>query len=143
MLILTPSIITSIGSDGYGLWLLILSLMAFFNIIELGFPAAVQRFVTLYLEKGDKETANVFLTTSLLLFLSLGTVSALSAICVFNYPLLLGLGNDYQDTLMQVALIFALKIVMDFSMNPVHAIYSAHLRAVSYTHLTLPTKRIV
>ncbi len=128
MLILTPSIITSIGSDGYGLWLLILSLMAFFNIIELGFPAAVQRFVTLYLEKGDKETANVFLTTSLLLFLSLGTVSALSAICVFNYPLLLGLGNDYQDTLMQVALIFALKIVMDFSMNPVHAIYSAHLR---------------
>ncbi len=128
MLILTPSIITSIGSDGYGLWLLILSVMAFFNIIELGFPAAVQRFVTLHLEKGDKDTANAFLTTSLLLFLSLGTVSALSAICVFNYPHVLGLENDYQDTLMQVALIFALKIVMDFSMNPIHAIYSAHLR---------------
>lgn len=128
MLILTPSIIESIGSEGYGLWLLILSVLAFFNIIELGFPAAVQRFVTLYLEKGDRDTANLYLTTSLFLFLSLGVLSACTALLVFQFPHLLGLEADMDQLLIQVAAIFAVKIVVDFSMNPIHAIYAAHLR---------------
>lgn len=128
MLILTPSIIESIGSEGYGLWLLILSVLAFFNIIELGFPAAVQRFVTLYLEKGDRDTANLYLTTSLFLFLSLGVLSACAALLVFQFPHLLGLEADMDQLLIKVAAIFAVKIVVDFSMNPIHAIYAAHLR---------------
>ncbi|MCZ8529765.1 oligosaccharide flippase family protein [Alteromonas sp. PRIM-21] len=128
MLILTPSIIESIGNEGYGLWLLILSVLAFFNIIELGFPAAVQRFVTLYLEKGDRDTANLYLTTSLFLFLSLGVISAFVALLVFQFPHLLGLEADMDQLLTKVAAIFAVKIVVDFSMNPINAIYAAHLR---------------
>ncbi|AMJ95295.1 polysaccharide biosynthesis C-terminal domain-containing protein [Alteromonas stellipolaris] len=128
MLILTPSIITSIGSDGYGLWLLILSVLAFFNIIELGFPAAVQRFVTLYLEKDDKESANRFLTVSLLLFTALGLISSSLAFLMFNTPELLGLDNSMKSLLINVALVFVFKIVMDFAMNPINAIYAAYLR---------------
>jgi O-antigen/teichoic acid export membrane protein len=128
MLILTPSIIQSIGSDGYGLWLLILSVLAFFNIIELGFPAAVQRFVTLHLENDDKTSANRFLTVSLLLFAALGLISSSLAYLMFNTPALLGLDESMESLLINVALVFIFKIVMDFAMNPINAIYAAYLR---------------
>lgn len=146
MLILTPSIIESIGSDGYGLWLLILSVLAFFNIIELGFPAAVQRFVTLYLEKSDRETANLYLTTSLFLFLFLGVLSASVALIVFQFPQFLGLEPSLDDLLLKVAIIFAIKIIVDFTMNPIHAIYSAHLRVdidAALTSLNVVVKSIL
>ena len=60
-LLLTPYFINVLGANGYGFWLLILSIIGWFNIIELGFPSAVQRHTILALEKDDPIEVNTCL----------------------------------------------------------------------------------
>ena len=50
-LVLTPYLIHHLGDEHYGLWILILSALGWFNFIDLGFAYAIQRNIVLALEK--------------------------------------------------------------------------------------------
>jgi O-antigen/teichoic acid export membrane protein len=133
-LLLTPFLINNLGLDGYGFWLLALSILGWFNVIDLGFPAAVQRNIILALELNDERKLNVVFATSMVLFTLLGAISAFSLIGISNFAI--SLFGSESESLSIVLTIFALKVFLDFFMNSFHGFYSAFLRYDIDSNLT-------
>jgi len=127
-LLLTPFFIKTLGNSDYGLWLLTLSILGWFNVIDLGFPAAVQRHITIALEKKDNLQINIIFSTSIILFGSLGLISALGLLSLARFPDIIGVEQNNAATLSTVIMILTLKILWDFLMNAFHGFFSGMLR---------------
>jgi len=127
-LLLTPYFINVLGANGYGFWLLILSIIGWFNVIELGFPSAVQRHTILALETKDPKKVNTVFSTGILLFGGLGIVAAffLMIVGVFSHEIF---GSMVDSSALKMALfVLSAKILMDFLMNPFHGFITSFLR---------------
>jgi len=127
-LLLTPYFIDTLGKADYGLWLLTLSILGWFNVIDLGFPAAVQRSITIALEKVDDKQVNTVFSTSIVLFGSLGLFSAGSLLIIANYPSLFGVEGDSMTPFTYALMILAIKVVWDFLMNAFNGFFAGMLR---------------
>jgi len=133
-LLLTPFLINNLGVDGYGFWLLVLSILGWFNVIDLGFPAAIQRHIIFALEAKDDDKLKVVFATSVVLFSFLGATSAFLLIGISNFAIsIFGSENESLSTLLTI---FALKVFLDFFMNSFHGFYSAFLRYDIDSNLT-------
>ncbi len=55
---LSPFIVRKLGSEGYGVWTLVNSLVAYMWLLDLGLRGAVTRFVSRYHAQGDHESAS-------------------------------------------------------------------------------------
>ncbi|ARD44553.1 oligosaccharide flippase family protein [Colwellia sp. PAMC 21821] len=126
--LLTPFFINELGSTHYGLWLLILSILGWFNVVDLGFPQAVQRQIVQALELNDKKRVNVIFSTSMVLFTVLGGFSVLALIGLTSVPAIFGVEGIDQITLIDILLVLSVKVLWGFMMNPFHGIFSGMLR---------------
>ncbi|TKB46629.1 oligosaccharide flippase family protein [Thalassotalea mangrovi] len=127
-LLMTPFFIHHLGEEGYGLWIIILSVLTWFNVVNLGFPSAVQRHITLALEAGDEEQVNRVFSTSIVLFLGLGIIAATGLLTLAQFPSWLGISGPMEVTLSYCFLFLSLKILWGFLMNCLHGFYVAVLR---------------
>jgi O-antigen/teichoic acid export membrane protein len=127
-LLLTPYLISELGSSNYGLWILILSIMGWFNVIDLGFPQAVQRQIIQALELKDNHRVNVIFSTGLLLFALLGLFSVVILMALTQVPAIFGVYGPDQITLVHILLVLSIKIFWGFLMNPFHGFFSGLLR---------------
>lgn len=127
-LMLTPYLISILGDKDYGLWILILSVLGWFNVIDLGFPSAVQRHITLALAKKDNEAVNIVFSTSIALFGLLGLFAASCLLVVIQFPNVLGIDEADGITFTLALSVLAIKIVWDFVMNAFHGFFSGLLR---------------
>lgn len=64
-LVLSPYVIRKLGADGYGLWTLLFSFIAYYNIADLGFRSALIYYAAHFRAKGDWESVNVTINTIL------------------------------------------------------------------------------
>ena len=127
-LLLTPYLISVLGTNDYGLWVLVLSIMGWFNVVDLGFPQAVQRQIIQALELKDNHRVNVVFSTSLVLFAVLGGGSVLTLIGLAQVPAIFGVTGPDQLTLVQILLVLSVKVFWGFLMNPFHGFFSGLLR---------------
>ncbi|MBA6265144.1 oligosaccharide flippase family protein [Colwellia sp. Bg11-12] len=127
-LMLTPYLISVLGTSDYGLWLLVLSIMGWFNVVDLGFPQAVQRQIIQALEIKDNHRVNVVFSTGLVLFAILGFLSVLALISLTQVPAIFGITGPDQLTLVQILLVLSVKVFWGFLMNPFHGFFSGLLR---------------
>jgi O-antigen/teichoic acid export membrane protein len=127
-LLMTPFFISTLGTNDYGLWLLTLSILGWFNIVDLGFPAAVQRHITIALEKKNSIEINTVFSTSIALFGSLGGLSALGLLILAQYPTFLGVNEASTLTFTTALMMLALKVIWDFLMNAFNGFFAGMLR---------------
>lgn len=78
---LSPFIVHSLGTTGYGLWTLVLSLTGYFGLLDLGIRSSVGRFVARYVALNDYEKTNRIVSTAFGILLT-GGLLALVASCV-------------------------------------------------------------
>ncbi|TWX67632.1 oligosaccharide flippase family protein [Colwellia sp. C1TZA3] len=126
--LLTPFFINELGSTHYGLWLLVLSILGWFNVVDLGFPQAIQRQIVQALELNDKKRVNVIFSTGLVLFTVLGGFSVLTLVGLTTVPAIFGVEGLDQITLVDILLILSVKVLWGFMMNPFHGFFSGMLR---------------
>ena len=60
VLLLTPYFISILGDDNYGLWILILSVISWFNFVDMGFSATIQRKIAIAIENNNLNKINRF-----------------------------------------------------------------------------------
>jgi len=127
-LLLTPYLISVLGSNDYGLWVLVLSILGWFNVVDLGFPQAVQRQIIQALELDDKNRVNVVFSTGVVLFAFLGACSVVILVGLTQVPAIFGVTGPDQLTLVQILLVLSVKVFWGFLMNPFHGFFSGLLR---------------
>src|ERR1035441_10517235 len=72
--VLTPIIVSHLGSTNYGLWALVASFVAYGNLADLGIASAIVKYVAEYRAHGDSKTASELVATALLLYCGLGVL---------------------------------------------------------------------
>src|SRR5260221_3385118 len=72
-LLLSPYMIRKLGSEAYGLWALVFSLVEYFWVLDAGLRSAVVNFVARDLERGARDSIRATMTTALAVY---------SAVCV-------------------------------------------------------------
>jgi len=70
--LLTPFVIKHLGKTGYGIWTLIISIIGYYGILDLGVSSAITRYVARYTAKKDNGALNETINTSLAIFFFLG-----------------------------------------------------------------------
>lgn len=136
-LALTPYLIKHLDDENYGLWLLIMSTLGWFNFIDLGFSAAVKREIAFALEKKNMQRINVVFSVSVVLFGSLGLVAASGIIGIALFPEVIGVSQDKQEIASVALGLLALKVLFDFIMNSFHGFFAAYIRMDIDANLSL------
>jgi O-antigen/teichoic acid export membrane protein len=127
-LLLTPFLIATLGNESYGLWLLILSMLGWFNIIHLGFPSAVQRHITWALESKSTSGLNRIFSTSILLFLALGVIAIVGLFSLAVNPLILGISTANSEVFTLSLSLLCIKVLWDFVMCSFNGFFACLLR---------------
>ena len=78
-----PFLVSSLGSETYGLWIFVSSIFAFYSLLNFGMSNGMSRYLIRAIHSGDDEDINVTLSTSLFLILCISCFSILVSIGVF------------------------------------------------------------
>jgi len=76
-LVLTPYVIRKLGSEGYGIWTILFSLISYYGLLDLGMRSSVVYYSAHYRARGETENINQVISTigfyySLLSFVIIG-----------------------------------------------------------------------
>lgn len=74
MFFLSPFVVHSLGKVEYGIWSLLTVFTGYMGVLDLGVRASTGRYVILYLGKGDHESLDQTVRTSLGLYTGLGVL---------------------------------------------------------------------
>ncbi len=77
---ITPYIIAQLGKSSYGIWVLVISLVGYASILDLGLHSATIRFIAYYSGKNDSNALCQVINTSITLFSIIGLVIILIAL---------------------------------------------------------------
>ena len=78
-LFLSPFVVKSLGTSGFGVWVIVTSLTGSLNFLDLGVRSAVIRFVAREHARGDHTAASRFVATARLLLLGAGALVLLAS----------------------------------------------------------------
>jgi O-antigen/teichoic acid export membrane protein len=81
-LLLSPYIARKLGSERYGIWALVFSLVEYLWFFDLGFNTSVTQFVAKYRARNEPDQINRVINTGLLYFCAVAIVFALATLLV-------------------------------------------------------------
>lgn len=86
-LLLTPFVLHQLGQARYGIWVLSLSIIGYYGLLDLGLSAGVNQYLMRFLAARDYEKASECMSTAVALLSTLGIVcAALSVGAAFIAP---------------------------------------------------------
>ncbi|HUK35335.1 MAG TPA: polysaccharide biosynthesis C-terminal domain-containing protein [Vicinamibacterales bacterium] len=126
---LMPYTIRHLGTSEYGLWMLVASMTAYFNLLDLGYGSGLVRHVADADARGDTTLVNQILSTFVVVYLALGVFVGLAAavlvLWVPRFPRLL----PSQVPLAQYILaVIGVRIALGFPMTIFGAVTTARQR---------------
>jgi O-antigen/teichoic acid export membrane protein len=83
--ILSPYIIHKLGVEGYGIWVLVFTLVEFFCLADLGFRSAVVKFSAHYLATEEEGKVNEVINSGLVYFASMACLVAAAAVVLAQH----------------------------------------------------------
>ncbi len=127
-IVLTPFIISKIGIESYGLWLLATSIGNWGMLINRGLTAAIQR------EYGDAVSNNnhsqiTFIYSNaivMLFFMGLLPLTTISSLALF--PEWFNIGQSYFYVFSIILILLAFQLFIRFMMNCVYGLFSNNIR---------------
>ncbi len=81
-ILLTPYIVRKLGSEQYGIWALVFSLLEYLWFFDLGFNTAVTKFMAHYRALDEPEGVNRVINTGLLYFCIVSSLFAVATVLV-------------------------------------------------------------
>ncbi len=129
--ILTPYIIRLLGTAQYGIWVLIISIIGYYGLLDMGIMSAIMRYVARYVGQKNYNAVNQTISTALTMFCLIGVVVALASMIIAG-PLARFFNVETQDmnSFRQVFLLLGLTAGLMFPSNVLIAIILAHERFV-------------
>lgn len=80
--LVTPLLIEKLRADKYGVWVLIISIVGYSGLLDLGITAASMRYLARYAGKKDYEKLNETINSSLIIFCLVGLIVVIASLFV-------------------------------------------------------------
>lgn len=127
---LTPFIISSLGVDEYGLFMLSNTIIAWLALSDLGLGATMSRYITIFQENRESEKQKYFLGQAVVLFTMISIVTgAIGIICYTELDNIFpNLSPDQSETLHVLFLLTLGNMVFAFPVQPFSYIPGAYLK---------------
>lgn len=127
---LMPFTIHHLGKAQYGLWMLVTSMTAYLQLLDLGYGNGLVRQVTHADARGDEEGMNAALSTFLVVYLGIGALAlgAVAVLALTALPRFPNLSPDQVWTAQVVLLIVGVRVAIAFPMSVFGAVTTARQR---------------
>ena len=131
-LFLTPYIISHLGKTGYGIWILISSIIGYYGILDLGVTSAITRYVARYAGQKDYKSLSKTVSTSLIMFCVIGFIVMVASFALAG-PMssFFNVSTDQVEKFRQTVWLLGLAAGLGFPGNLFGAVIKAHERFVA------------
>lgn len=128
-LLMMPFLISALGNDQYGLWIVIGSIVGTYYLLDLGFNQAVTRYVSQFIHQHDYAAANKIINTSVVVYSLLGIVVLVASVIAAFYGAESLMKNSENLNIAQVILIVSgLSLACEFPSKAFTGIIGAYMR---------------
>ncbi len=130
--LLTPFIISSLGVEEYGLFMLSGSVIAWLALTDLGLGATVSKYVVTYRARGEQEQQAHFLGQSMMLFCLIALVTlAAGVVCFFHLDALFPKLNEDQHEILEILFLLTLgNMILAIPLRPLGCVPGAYQKFV-------------
>ena len=80
-----PFFIRTLGKERYGIWILIASIFAYRNTLNLGLNSAINRYIPVFLAKNDRDSVQKVVSVSMLYLYSTSIILAALTLVAYRY----------------------------------------------------------
>lgn len=123
MFIMSPVIVRSLGNRDYGVWEIIMSVVGYMGLLDLGVGPALLRYVAVAHGREDRHQMQQIISSALVFFIIIGAVAVAGLVTLSFYPNLLVWKEQVNaDYLVTVILLFAANATLLFPLNVLTAI---------------------
>lgn len=123
-----PFMISRLGNEMYGLWVLAGSFSAAYGLLDLGLSVTTSRFIAVALARGNLEQANRYVSTSFFLFCLMGGLVVLAAGGVASFASLFVRVPAQATSLTYLIIIIGFEFGISFPMRSLIGAVNAKLR---------------
>ena len=126
---LTSYIIGELGKTGFGIWVLISSIIGYYGILDLGIESAISRYVARYAASKEYDKLNLAINTSLVLFTLIGFVIIVASFWLG--PVLVSFFDvavQDEESFKELVIILGFSVGLSFPGNLFGAVIKAHER---------------
>jgi O-antigen/teichoic acid export membrane protein len=127
-ILLTPFIVNKLGIEAYGLWILILSIMSWNEIIDMGITSAIQRSYGGAISNREDDKINLIFSNAIMLLACLGLLPFTVFIILASFPAGMGITENLYTEYSIVMVALAFQMYLRFLMNSVHGLFAGILR---------------
>lgn len=121
--LLTPAILHAVGPVAYGLWALVMSLVSYGFLLDLGVSATLTKYVAEHVSRGELERAQGYVATAVRLQAMLGVVAFLLALVLAALlPLVLRIDADLRRELPILIAIMGATVGLSLASSPLTAV---------------------
>ncbi len=136
-IVLTPFVVGQIGRADYGLVVIISSFLAFLQMVQIGTPQALTRFIPQALENGDKDSLCSTMSTGFAMLCCGGALVAVGALAAIYHPSWIT-NIPYgvsAEGIRYLLIILGLAAALDLPLSFGHFVFQAHERYVTHSIL--------
>lgn len=127
--IMMPFLISTLGEELYGLWIVVGSVVGTYYLLDMGFSQAITRYVAKYIHQNNPEAANRTINTALVLYSLLGLLVFVVSVIAANTGVEALMGDSQNISLAQTLLILSgLTLALEFPAKSFPGIVSAYMR---------------
>ena len=127
MFFMTPYVAHSLGKSGYGIWSIVITLVGYLGLAELGTRVSLGRFINYYMGRGETDKVNGCINTAQVFFLFCGVILfAAAGVLAWAFPMLFPKASGPMVVQARVALIvMPLGLLMSFLMAGFNQVFIA------------------
>lgn len=118
MFIMSPVIIRALGNRDYGLWEMVMAVVGYMGLLDLGIGPALLRYVAVAHSKKDQQELQEIISTAQMFFIAIGVIAALGLLVLSRYPTLIAGKESFDSSYLGVVLVlFAMNASISFPLS--------------------------
>ncbi|TWU54482.1 hypothetical protein Poly51_32010 [Rubripirellula tenax] len=118
-LILTPFVIAKLGTEAYGVWLLIQSMVGYYGMLDMGLRAGLTQSITRRIAAGDNDSVRRHIAAAIPLLLGFGIAILVVAFAVgVLLPYAVDMTGDIAHLVLPVVLVQAIGVAIKMPIAP-------------------------
>jgi O-antigen/teichoic acid export membrane protein len=126
--IMAPIMIGILGKPDYGFWILLMSIVGHYALLDFGLSFSISRFFAAAIGKGDDEELSTLISTSFAILLKIGIGALIiTAVGVVIVPLF-GMGEERTTLARWIVLLYGLFLSAGFPVRVFRSLLKSHLR---------------